>query len=191
MKKTLVILGHPNGESFCSALAKAYCEGAKEAGHDVREIAVGALDFDPTLWMGYSKKQDLEPDLIMSQKLIEWAEHIVFVYPSWWGTMPARMKGFIDRVLIPGFAFKYRANSSLWDKLLKGRTAHLIVTMDTPPWYYRWIYRSPGHNQMKRATLGFCGINVVKTTEIASIKSSTPETRAKWLLATRQLGAQS
>jgi len=144
MKKILVILGHPDNTSFCHSLAQAYVSGAKESGLEVREIKLGELKFDPVLWNGYQKIQELEPDLVEAQKLIQWSNHLVFIYPNWWGAMPALMKGFFDRAFLPGFAFKYRENSSLWDKLLLGRTAHLMITMDTPAWYYRWIFRRPG-----------------------------------------------
>lgn len=188
-KKILVILGHPDAQSFCGALAGAYVKGAKATGADVRILQLGDLDFDPVLWKGYNRIQELEPDLVESQALIKWSNHIVFVYPNWWGTMPALMKGFFDRVFLPGFAFKYRENSEFWDKLLSGRTAHLIVTMDTPPWYYRWIYRGPGHNEMRRAILGFCGIKVVKITELAIVRNSLPEKRDKWISMAEGLGS--
>ena len=188
-KKILVILGHPDAESFCGALANAYVNGAKATGAGVRILKLGDLDFDPVLWKGYNRVQELEPDLKESQELINWSSHIVFVYPNWWGTMPALLKGFFDRVFLPGFAFKYRENSEFWDKLLSGRTAHLIVTMDTPPWYYRWIYHRPGHNEMRRAILGFCGIKVVKITELAIVRSSLPEKRDKWISMVERLGS--
>lgn len=187
--KILVILGHPDTESFCGALAEAYVKGAKATGADVRILKLGDLDFDPVLWKGYKRIQELEPDLIKSQELINWSDHIVFVYPNWWGAMPALMKGFFDRVFLPGFAFKYRDNSEFWDKLLSGRTAHLIVTMDTPPWYYRWIYHRPGHNEMKRTILGFCGIKVVKITELAIVRNSLPQKRDKWISMAERLGS--
>ena len=187
-KKTLVILGHPNTESFCGALFRAYIDGVKTSGSEVREIRVGELKFDPVLWKGYNEIQELEPDLVKSQELIKWANHIVFVYPTWWGAMPSIMKGFIDRTFLPGFAFKYRDNSKFWDKLLTGRSAHLLVTMDTPPWYYRWIYRSPGHNEMKRTILGFCGIKVNRISEFSPIKGSRQEKRDKWLTIAKELG---
>ena len=165
-------------------------EGVKEASTaEVRALNLGELAFDPILWKGYHTIQELEPDLVNAQELIHWASHIVFVYPTWWGAMPALMKGFFDRALLPGFGFKYRENSVFWDKLLAGRTAHLIVTMDTPPWYYRWIYGRPGHNQMKRTILGFCGIKVKKITEIAMVRHSDADTREKWLSMVAQLGA--
>ena len=188
-KNILIILGHPDIESFCGALVNAYIDGAKTSDADVRVLRLGELKFDPVLWKGYNRIQELEPDLVNATKLIEWSNHIVFVYPNWWGAMPALMKGFIDRVFLPGFAFKYRDDSPFWDKLLTGRTAHLIVTMDTPPWYYRWIYRRPGHNEMKRTILGFCGIKVVKITEFAIVRNSLPQKREIWLSMVKKLGA--
>ena len=189
-KNILVILGHPDINSFCGSLAKAYIDSARANGSEIRELHLGELKFDPILWEGYKKIQELEPDLAKAQELIQWSNHIVFVYPNWWGTMPALMKGFFDRVLLPGFAFKYRKDSPLWDKLLSGRTAHLMVTMDTPPWYYRWIYHRPGHNEMKRTILGFCGIKVVKITEFALIKGSNQQQREKWITVAKDLGSK-
>ena len=156
-------------------------EGAKETGHEVRLISVGDLSFDPLLRTGNASSQELEPDLVAAQAAITWAQHIVFVYPIWWGSMPALLKGFIDRVFLPGFAFKYREGSPFWDRLLSGRSAHLLVTMDAPPWFFRWVYRMPGHNQMKRAILGFCGIKPVSIASFGPIKGSTQQKREKWL----------
>lgn len=189
-KNILVILGHPDTNSFCGSLTKAYIDSAKVSGSEVRELQLGELKFDPILWNGYNKIQELEPDLTKAQELIQWSNHIVFVYPNWWGAMPALMKGFFDRVFLPGFAFKYRENSQFWDKLLSGRTAHLMVTMDTPPWYYRWIYHRPGHNQMKRTILGFCGIKVVKILEFAPIKGSSKQQRENWIAIAKDLGSK-
>ena len=189
-KNILVILGHPDKNSFCGSLAKAYIDSAMANGSEVRELQLGELNFDPILWEGYKKIQELEPDLVKAQELILWSNHIVFVYPNWWGTMAAVMKGFFDRVLLPGFAFKYRKDSPMWDKLLSGRTAHLMVTMDTPPWYYRWIYHRPGHNEMKRTILGFCGIKVVKISEFALIKGSSQQQREKWITRAKDLGSK-
>ena len=189
-KNILVILGHPDKNSFCGALTKAYIDSAKVSGSEVRELQLGELKFDPILWNGYNKIQELEPDLTKAQELIQWSNHIVFVYPNWWGAMPALMKGFFDRVFLPGFAFKYRENSQFWDKLLSGRTAHLMVTMDTPPLYYRWIYHRPGHNEMKRTILGFCGIKVVKISEFAPIKDSSKQQREKWITIAKDLGSK-
>ena len=86
-KRILVILGHPNNDSFCGAIANSYIEGAKAAGNDVRRIAVGDLSFDPVLRKGYGSVLELEPDLAAAQSAIAWAQQIVFVYPIWWGAI--------------------------------------------------------------------------------------------------------
>ncbi len=179
--KVLVILAHPSQNSFCHALAETYQKSAQETGHDVQFIALSNLQFDPILHEAYQTIQTLEPDLIAAQQAIQWAEHLVFIYPIWWGGVPALLKGFIDRIFLPNFAFKYRPNSIMWDKLLTGRSAHLITTMDTPPWYFRWIYKMPAHHQMKRTVLEFSGIKPVTISSFGSIKSSTLAQREQWL----------
>ncbi len=188
MKKTLIINGHPDKESLCFALAESYKKGAESSGADCKLINLVDLDFNPILTFGYRKVSELEPDLVQAQTDILDADHLVFVYPNWWGTYPALLKGFIDRVFLPNFAFKYRDNSSLWDGLLKGKSARVIVTMDTPKWYYWLIFRSPGHNSMKKGILGFCGIKPIKITSFAPIKSSDDRTRKQWIEEVRKLG---
>lgn len=187
-KRILLILGHSGKDTLCRALAAAYLEGAQAAGHEVRQLALGDLKFDPILHEGYAEIQELEPDLKQAQAAITWAQHLVFVYPIWWGAMPALLKGFIDRVFLPGFAFKFREGSQLWDRLLSGRSGHLLVTMDTPPWYFRWIYRMPGHEQMRRTILEFCGIKPVKINSFGPVKGSSAERRAAWLKQVKGLG---
>lgn len=187
----LVIIGHPDPHSFCSALSDAYMEGVKSKGSaEIRVIDLSKIRFDPNLKYGYRQRTELEDDLKEAQQLIRWANHLVFVYPTWWGAMPAILKGFIDRVFLPGFAFKYRERSSLWDKLLTGKSAHLIVTTDTPSWYNRWIYKQAGYRVMKRNILQFCGITPVKVTEIGPVKPSSAVLRAKWLEKAKRLGSK-
>lgn len=186
----LIINGHPDGESFCSALADAYIEGAMNHPVQIRRMDLGSMHFEPILKYGYRQRIELEPDLIEAQELIRRADHLVFVYPTWWGTLPAILKGFIDRVFLPGFAFKYRENSPLWDKLLAGKSAHVIVTMDTPRWYNRFIYHRAGHNVMKRNILQFCGITPVRITEFCSVNQSSEKQRAQWLNAVKRLGTK-
>jgi len=189
-KKVLIIQGNPDSSSFCHALAKAYQKGALDANAEVKEINIREIEFNPNLPFGYKNKIELEPGLIESQELILWADHLVFVYPTWWGTMPALLKGFIDRVFLPGFAFQYRKDSVWWDKLLKGKSARLIVTMDTPPWYYCLIYGRPGHNAMKKSILEFCGIKPVKISSIGPVKNSKESKRKTWLNTVQKLGGK-
>lgn len=183
-RRELIVVGHPDRESFCHALADRYQASAEAAGHTVRRINLGDLQFDPILHRGYREIQPLEPDLQAAQQALLWAERLVFVYPIWWGGMPALMKGFFDRVFLPGFAFKYRAGSSWWDRLLSGRSALCLVTMDAPPWYFRWVNRMPGHHQMRRTILEFCGIRPVKIIGFGPVRNSSDMQRQKWLQST-------
>ncbi|MCM3337766.1 NAD(P)H-dependent oxidoreductase [Paenibacillus sp. MER TA 81-3] len=185
-----IIMGHPYSESFCAGLAAAYAKGATESGAHVRIINLSKMNFDPNLKYGYSHRMELEIDLLNAQETIRWADHLVFVYPTWWGAMPAVLKGFIDRIFLPGFAYKYRPNSIFIDKLLKGKSARLIVTMDTPSWYNRFVYKQAGHHIMKRAILNFSGISPVRITELGPVRTSTDQMREKWLAQIQKLGSK-
>jgi len=187
-KNILIILGHPDKQSYCGALADAYAAGAIAAGHTVDRINLSEISFDPVMHHGYKELPEAEPDLLQAQRMITNAAHIVWVYPTWWGTMPALLKGFIDRVFLPGFAFKYRKDSVWWDKLLKRRSSRLIVTMDAPPFYNWLVNGSPGHKAMKKTILQFCGIDPVCITSFGPVRHSTPEKRQKWMKKVNDLG---
>ncbi|MNL42079.1 hypothetical protein D3C87_1645160 [compost metagenome] len=133
---------------------------------------------------------DLEPDLLEAWEMILWADHLVWVHPVWWGGLPAITKGFIDRLFLPGMAFKYRPNSVFWDRLLKGKTAHIITTMDQPGWYYHLIYGRPSVNQLKKSTLQFCGVSPVKVTYIGIVKTSDEKLRKTWIEKVTKLGKE-
>lgn len=188
MKNILIINGHPDRESFCSELAKSYKKGADAVGANCKLINLIDLKFNPILNFGYKQRTELEPDLVAIQQDILNADKLVFVYPTWWATYPALLKGFFDRVFLPGFAFKYRENSILWDKLLKGKSARLIVTSDTPKWYSALIYRNAGNISIKKGILEFCGVKPVEITTFSPIKSSDLKKRNKWLSKIEELG---
>ncbi|MCX8523620.1 NAD(P)H-dependent oxidoreductase [Chryseobacterium formosus] len=188
MKKIVVINGHPNKDSFNFGIVKAYKEAAEDSKAEVREILIADLNFNPNLQFGYQKRTELEPDLLEAWETIKWADHLVWVHPVWWGGLPAITKGFIDRLFLPGFAFQYRENSIFWDKLLKGKSARIITTLDQPGWIYRLLFGRPSVNQLKKSTLQFCGINPVKVTYIGIVKTSDEKMRAKWLNEIRILG---
>ena len=168
--KTYILLAHPDKDSFNGRLTDAYEEAAKSKGHEVRRQNLGELNFDPILWKGYKTIQELEPDLKQAQENILWCEHWVIFYPIWWGSVPAIFKGFLDRTLYSGFAYKYHKNDPLWDKLLKGRSAHVITTCDAPWWWIWFQYRNSDMNMVRRATLEFCGVSPVKVTRIDRVK---------------------
>jgi len=188
MKKILIINGHPNSESFNFGLARAYKKGAIEAGAEVKEIIIRELKFNPNLQSGYQKRTELEPDLLDAWEKIKWAEHLVWVHPVWWGGLPAITKGFIDRLFLPGFAFQYRENSVWWDKLLSGKTAHILTTLDQPSWYYRLVFGKPSVNQLKKSVLEFCGVKPVKVSYFGPMKGSNEITRQNWLKKAERTG---
>jgi 1,4-dihydroxy-2-naphthoate octaprenyltransferase len=176
----LVILAHPRRDSFCGALVDAYIKGAAAAKTRVVFIHLADLRFDVNVTIAEPQYQQEEEDITKAKKLIQWAEHLVFVYPIWWGMMPALLKGFLDRVFVPGFAF-HEVVQDDYKKLLTNKTAQLIVTMDTPLWIYKMFIKAPGTRAMKIATLQFCGISPVRTLHFSGIKHSTLAQRQEWL----------
>jgi NAD(P)H dehydrogenase (quinone) len=188
MKNILIINAHPNKESLCAELAKSYTKGAESTGAHCQLVNLIDLDFNPNLLYGFQKRIELEPDLVKMQQAITEANHLVFVYPNWWSTYPALLKAFVDRVFLPKFAFASRENSFSYDKLLTGRSARLIVTMDSPRWYYSLFIKSPGHHSMKKGILEFCGIKPVKITTFNMIKASNEQKRKQWISQAEKLG---
>jgi len=188
VKKIVIINGHPNKGSLNFGFAEAYKKGALESNGEVKEITICDLKFNPNLEFGYQKRTELEPDLLQAWEKIKWADHLVWIHPVWWGGLPASMKGFIDRLFLPRFAFQYKENSMFWDKLLKGKTAHIITTLDQPHWYYWLVYGRPSVNQLKKSTLQFCGITPVKVSYFGAIKNSKETTRLKWVCEVEKFG---
>lgn len=179
--KVLVILGHPRPGSFSETLAETYIKGAEEAGADVEYIRLYELTFDIHVTTKSLRAQHSEPDLLFARECVKRADHLVFVYPTWWATVPALLKGFLDRLLLPGFAFEEKDRNTDWIQLLKGKTAQLITTMDTPLWVYRILYRAPGTNAMRIGTLKYCGISPVRFLGFSPISYTTGDRHEKWL----------
>lgn len=188
----LLILGHPSQNSFCNALLNAYKKGAESRGADCKTIYISELKFDVNLADGYKTGEtlQLEKDLVHAQELILWADHMVLAYPNWWGFMPAVTKGFIDRILLPDFAFKHHSGKLFPEKLLKGKSLRLLVTMDTPKWWFYLIYRASQYQILKDIVFGYVGFNPIKFSTFGFIRKSTEKLRLKWLKNTEKLGTQ-
>ena len=185
-KKILVINGHSVKDSFCEGLAKSYIQGAKKGGADVRSINLYDVDFKPVL--SSKKNQVLEKDLKNIQKDIKWADHLVFVYPIWWGDMPALMKGFFDRVFTPGFAYDPKNKKlGLPRGLLTGKSARAIITMGAPTYVYRYVFRKPATRILKYS-LNYCGIKNIKVNHFGGIDSSSTEQRKNLIEKVRDVG---
>lgn len=186
-KKIFILLGHPDKETKCAYFADSYEKGAKEAGYDVRRINIGDLKFDPILHKGYKVIQELEPDLVMVQDNIKWADHFVIFYPSWWSTMPALLKGMFDRMWLPGFAFNFNKNSFGWRKHLKGRSALVVVSSDSHPLIAR-ILMGDSTNEIKRGVLKFAGFSPVNILKVGPLKNISQEKNEKWAKKFFELG---
>lgn len=180
--KIYLILGHPDRDSYNGKLTDAIEQNAIAHGHEVRRQNLGDLKFDPILWHGYKTIQQLEPDLIQAKANILWCDRLIIVYPMWWGSLPALMKGFIDRVFHPGFAFKYHEKDPFWDKLLKGRSAHVICTSDAPGWWLWLKYHNSDKHTLREAILEFCGITPVIFKRIGYMKNLTEAQRDQELI---------
>lgn len=191
-KKILLILGHPSKNSFCNALIDAYKKGAESNGAECKTLYLSQLDFNVNLADGYKTNaaMQLEDDLTASQDLLKWADHVVMAYPNWWGFMPAIAKGFIDRVLLPGFAFKHQPGKIFPEKLLKGRSMRLLVTMDTPKWWFYLIYRASQYQILKNIVFGYVGFGPIRFSTFGFIRKSTAKLRESWLKKVEQLGTQ-
>ncbi len=189
VRRVVVILGHPRGAaSLSGALAEAYANGARAAGWHVDFFDLSTQRFDVNLVHTSPRQQALEQDLERIREAIDRADHLAFVYPTWWGTMPALMKGFLDRILLPGWAFAVTTGGSGYEGLLRGKTAQILTTMDTPDFVYRWIYGAPGHRAMARATLSFCGVDVTRISPFGIAKDAPAGARARWIGQARGLG---
>lgn len=186
--KVLVILGHPRPGSFSESLAEAYISGAETTGAEVTYLRLYDLEFNIHVTKRKMRSQLTEPDIEHARRCVAEADHLVFVYPTWWATMPALLKGFLDRVLLPGFAFEEKDRNTDWIQLLQGKSAQLITTMDTPMLVYRILYRAPGTNAMRHGILGYCGIRPVRFLGFSPVSYTSVTQRKKWIERTKRQG---
>ena len=189
-KRILLIQGHPDaqGRHLCHALSDAYAKGARETGHEVEQVRVAELDFpllrDPAQWLEGPVPPALEP----VQQAILRAEHLVLVFPLWLGDMPALLKGFLEQVARPGFAFPRDGARPFVDKALKGRSARVIVTMGMPALIYRYYYRAHSVRSLERNVLGFVGVSPIDETIVGQAGSMSADARGRWLRKITALG---
>lgn len=190
-RRILVVQGHPDaaGGHLCHALADTYAEAARGAGHEVRRVDVARLDFPLLRSQAEWTSSPVPPALAPVQQDVLWAQHLVFFFPLWMGDMPALLKGFIEQLARPGFAFKAEAGSPLGAKALTGRSARVVVTMGMPALVYRFVFRAHSVRSLERNILGFVGIAPVHETLIGSVEASSQDTRLGWFDRMRTLGA--
>lgn len=189
-KRIAIVVGHPDpsGNRFGRVLADAYATGAEEAGHAIKSIDVARLDFELL-----RSKEDWEnampsAPIRQAQSTVDWAEHLVIIYPLWLGAMPAVLKGFLEQLFRPGFGIAKSESGKTWRKLLAGKSARVVVTMGMPAFVYRWYFGAHSLKSLERNILGFCGIGPIKESLIGMIEAPNSARRQKWLAKMRQLG---
>ncbi|MEY4747345.1 MAG: hypothetical protein RLZZ416_394 [Candidatus Parcubacteria bacterium] len=190
-RKIFLLLGHPDKSGFCGEIADAYESSARAAGHQIERMNLGDMQFDPILHKGYRAMQELEPDLKRFQELVTACDHFVIVYPVWWVSMPALLKGLFDRAWLPGSAFRYIKTKTgtrtiFWHRLFRGKTARIFMTSGTHPLLVRFL---PGNvnAQLKWGILWFAGFSV--RTKWFGPAENIPEGRkVRWLACARELG---
>lgn len=189
-RRVLVIQGHPDARRrhLGHVLQDAYVEGALDAGHQVRIVDVGQLDFPLLRSEEDWEKGSLPPTLAQAQAAIAWAQHIVIFFPLWLGDMPAMLKGFLEQVARPGFAFTRDADHPFGRKGLTGRSARVVVTMGMPSLVYRWYFRAHSVKSLERNVLGFVGIGPINETLVGMVGQLTPEAAEGWRRKLRRLG---
>jgi putative NADPH-quinone reductase len=157
----LVIDGHPDEGRLLTTLLDIYV-ASLDPGTTITRIAVRDLHFDPNLRAGYNADQPWEPDLQEVAHALGACDHLVTAFPLWWGSEPAMLKGLLDRICLPGVTFSYHRDDPFWDRHMVGRSADVLVTMDTPPWYSRLVYGDAVMRRWRSQVLGFCGFHPVR-----------------------------
>ncbi|MEY9199278.1 putative NADPH-quinone reductase [Sinorhizobium fredii] len=183
-----IVQGHPDpvGHHLLHAMAGAYAVAATAAGHEVRRIDVAKLEFPLLRTQEDFETGVLPPDLQQAREDMRWAEHWVFLFPLWHGTMPALLKGFLEHIFRPGFAMEYRKRG-FPKRLLAGRSARIIVTMGMPVLLYRWYFGAYGVRSFERSMLGFAGIKPIRES-FYGLSFADEKKRARWINDIREYG---
>lgn len=183
--RIFILLGHSDPATLSGAFADCYEEHAIAAGHEVRRQNIGEMHFDPILHEGYKAIQQLEPDLTDFQENVRWAEHFVLIYPTWWSSMPAMLKGLFDRAWLPHYAFNFANHGLTWKKLLKRRTARVITSANTWPPVLRLMY-GPPTVVPELCLLRFAGIRA-RSTVFGPSERASDRAKARWFRTIERL----
>lgn len=183
--KVSVILAHPGPGSFNHAIAGTVQETLAGNGHTVAFHDLYAERFDPVLpYAEIPRDAPLDPVIARHCREIAEADGIVIVHPNWWGQPPAILKGWIDRVIRPGIAYRFREGDNgegIPEGLLAAKAALVFNTANTPAEREREVFGDPLERLWKDCIFSFCGVPVVHRRMFAVVVTSTAEERAGWL----------
>lgn len=187
--RIFIWVGHPRSASLSHGLADAYQRGAEAKGAEIRRMNLSDMMFDPDLTEGYHSRKTLEPCLEEWRAHTTWANHLCWAYPQWWGGMPAKMKGVVDRAFLPGFAMQYHENDPWWDRLLAGKSADVLMTSDAPPLFDSLAYGRAAKKQVEKTVLWFAGVKPVRTLQVGTVKGAPEAKISGWLKQAEARGA--
>lgn len=163
--RALVIVAHPTAESYCHALAQRAVAGLEAAGHDVTVLDLYAEGFRVAMTteerLAYDGEEPiLDPVVARHAAAVLAADALVFVYPTWWSGLPAILKGWLERVLVPGVGFRFDERTGRVRPGL-GQLRHLvgISTYGSPRSYVRLV-NDNGRRMITRALRMSCGFRV-------------------------------
>lgn len=141
--KALIIYAHPGSGKFSSCFLDKCKESLKQKNIYFEVLDLYKLEYDPVLRpdeLYTAGNRNISENNLQIQEKIKLADSLIFIYPVWWGGMPAVLKGFIDRVFTPGFAFKYNKEKLLKfipDKLLNDKKILVFVNSGGPKFLYK------------------------------------------------------
>ena len=194
------ILAHPRTDSFCHAIAAAAHEELCKLGHTLNYHDLYAEDFDPVLKAeeAYTVGEDVEavlakatdPVVQAHRQEIEQAEGLLVIHPNWWGKPPAILAGWLDRVLVPGVAYRLEAGEGEPEGLLGIRKALILNTSDTPAERENTILGDPLQSIWTRCVLPFCGVETTNRHIFRPVAGSTSQQRAAWLQTASSLAGE-
>lgn len=165
--KVLIILAHPNPESFNHAIGKTVADRLSKNGHEVKMRDLYQLGFEPVMtleeWKNYQQtRYQRGQDILAEQEALLWADHLVLVYPTWWWSPPSILKGYLDRVFTPNFAFAFDENGNLISSPLHGKTVSIIQTTGADEAFVRSEQLDEAVKKLFSVGIfGFCGMEVV------------------------------
>ena len=188
--KIFALDAHPGVEGLSKELLTAYLKGASTTGAEIEKMALRDMTFDPILHEGYRKRQGWEPDLERAVAAIMACDHFVLAHPMWWGGQPAQLKGFLDRAFLPGVAFKYKEGNPMPEGLLKGRSATVLITGDTPGFILKYLYGNPIVRQTSTQILTFCGLKPNKIHYWGPVRKQKDSVLSNWLAQAEKRGAR-
>ena len=181
--KALIVLAHPNPKSFSAAIASTVGEQLRSNGVEVKIKDLYREKFNPILThedLGGIFSGKIPAEIKKEQDAVAWADRLIFVYPIWWLTTPAILKGWLERVLCFGFAYSLDKTGP---KGLLKHDKNLVIQMCGSP---RAAYEAKNwawalKPSLIERDLEFCGLNNVTVYNCEGVGSSTPEQRTQWL----------